>query len=66
MAKSSRQVIQALLSDGWFEVKRHSGTSHRHFKHPTKPGKVTVPDPKKDLSTKTLKSIEKQSGLILS
>jgi len=36
---------------------------HYHFKRPTKPGKVTVPHPSKDLFRKTLDSIEKQSGL---
>jgi predicted RNA binding protein YcfA (HicA-like mRNA interferase family) len=39
--------------------------SHIQFKHPTKPGLVTVPHPKADIPTGTLKSIEKQSGLTL-
>jgi predicted RNA binding protein YcfA (HicA-like mRNA interferase family) len=33
--------------------------------HPTKPGIVTVPHPKKDMPIGTLRSIEKQSGLKL-
>jgi hypothetical protein len=37
--------------------------SHHHFRHPTKPGTVTVPHPDKDLTIGTLKSIERQSGL---
>ncbi|MCL2810741.1 MAG: type II toxin-antitoxin system HicA family toxin [Clostridia bacterium] len=58
---SSREVILMLKADGW----EHIGTTgdHYHFKHPTKPGKVTVPHPSKDLFRKTLGSIEKQSGL---
>lgn len=60
---SSREVIKALLADGW-ELKNVSG-SHHHFVHPTKPGKVTVPHPKKDLKVKTLRTIEKQAGLKL-
>jgi len=63
MAKSSRTVIRLLMDDGWFEVGQTG--SHRHFKHPRKPGKVTVPHPRKDLSIKTLRSIETHSGVDL-
>jgi predicted RNA binding protein YcfA (HicA-like mRNA interferase family) len=63
MAKSSREVIRLLRDDGWFEAGQTG--SHLHFKHPIKRGKVTVPHPKHDLPIKTLKSIEKQSGVRL-
>ena len=63
MAKSSREVVRLLRDDGWFEVGQTG--SHLHFKHPIKKGKVTVPHPKHDLPIKTLKSIEKQSGVRL-
>ncbi|MBD9492192.1 type II toxin-antitoxin system HicA family toxin [Ensifer sp. ENS11] len=39
--------------------------SHVQFKHPEKPGRVTVPHPKRDIPIGTLKSIEKQAGLKL-
>jgi predicted RNA binding protein YcfA (HicA-like mRNA interferase family) len=39
--------------------------SHRQFKHPTKPGRVTVPHPVKDMPVGTLKSIERQAGVTL-
>lgn len=63
MSKSSREIIAALKADGWF----HVGTTgdHWHFKHPTKPGKVTVAHPVRDIPIGTLKSIERQSGLKL-
>jgi len=64
MAKSSRDVIRLLAKEGWYEVGQTG--SHKHFKHPNKKGKVTVPHPKRDLTTKTLKSIERQSGVDLS
>ncbi len=64
MAKSSREVIRLLGDNGWFEVGQTG--SHLHFKHSMKPGKVTVPHPKRDLPRNTLKSIEKQSGVKLS
>jgi len=38
---------------------------HHQYRHPTKPGVVTVPHPKKDLSKFVLHSIEKQAGIKL-
>jgi predicted RNA binding protein YcfA (HicA-like mRNA interferase family) len=64
MARSSRDIIRLLTADGWYEVGQTG--SHTHFKHPTKQGKVTVPHPKRDLPIKTVKSIERQSGVDLS
>jgi predicted RNA binding protein YcfA (HicA-like mRNA interferase family) len=63
MGQSSREIIRKLEADGWFLV----GTTgdHHHFKHPTKPGKVTVPHPVKDLKIGTIKSVERQSGVRL-
>jgi len=58
---SSREIISILESDGWYEV-NHEG-SHKQFKHPIKKGRVTVNHPVKDMNIKTLKSIERQSGL---
>jgi predicted RNA binding protein YcfA (HicA-like mRNA interferase family) len=59
----SREIIKRLKENGWYQV----GTtgSHHHFKHPLNKGKVTVVHPKKDIPIKTLKSIEKQSGIKL-
>lgn len=47
---NSRFLISQIVADGWYLV-RIKG-SHHHFKHPTKPGLVTVPHPKKDLLKK--------------
>ncbi len=58
---SSREIIAMLKADGWFLVTTEG--SHHHYKHPTKPGKVTVKHPCKDIPPKTLKSIAAQSGL---
>jgi predicted RNA binding protein YcfA (HicA-like mRNA interferase family) len=43
------------------------GTSgdHWHFKHASKPGKTTVQHPRKDIPAKTLRAIERQSGVRL-
>jgi predicted RNA binding protein YcfA (HicA-like mRNA interferase family) len=57
-----REVIKLLERDGWF-VERTTG-SHRQFKHPTKPGTVTVAGKlNADLKTGTLKSILRQAQL---
>lgn len=58
---SSREVIQALNEDGWHEV--NCDGDHHQFKHQTKPGKVTVTHPVKDIPIRTLKSIERQAEL---
>lgn len=58
---SSRQVIQMLEADGWYLV--NVVGSHHQFRHPTKKGRTTVKHPDKDIPLKTLKSIERQSGL---
>ena len=59
----SRVVIRRLEEDGWREVARKG--SHAQFRHPSKPGRVTVPHPRKDLPPGPLRGIEKQSGLRL-
>lgn len=56
-------VISFLEQDGWQRVRTKG--SHWQFNHPDRPGLVTVPHPKKDLSLGTIRSIERQSGLRL-
>ena len=59
----SRDIIKLLEADGWYKAGQTG--SNIHFKHPSKPGKTTVPHPKKDMALGTLISIEKQSGVRL-
>ena len=54
-------VIRALNRAGFFLD--HSTGSHRFFRHPDRPGIVTVPFHRRDLKRGTLKSILEQSGL---
>ncbi|MBC3376567.1 type II toxin-antitoxin system HicA family toxin [Pseudomonas sp. SWRI92] len=58
---NSRFLIGQIVADGWYLVRIRG--SHHHFKHPTKPGLVTVPHPKKDLLKKTAISILQQALL---
>ena len=57
-----RDVIRKLERDGW-QLMRTKG-SHRQYKHPTKPGTVTVSGKLSlDIPPGTLSSILKQAGL---
>jgi predicted RNA binding protein YcfA (HicA-like mRNA interferase family) len=57
-----RDVIRLLEGEGWFLVETRG--SHRQYKHPVRPGRVTVAGkPSDDLAPGTLNSILKQSGL---
>ncbi|WP_391201688.1 type II toxin-antitoxin system HicA family toxin [Psychrobacillus sp. L4] len=58
---NSRELMNHITKDGWY-LDRVKGCHHQ-FKHPTKPGLVTIPHPKKDLPKRTEKSILKQAGL---
>jgi predicted RNA binding protein YcfA (HicA-like mRNA interferase family) len=56
------EILRTLQDDGWWLVATRG--SHRQYKHPSKPGRVTVPGkPGDDLAAGTLNSILKQAGL---
>jgi predicted RNA binding protein YcfA (HicA-like mRNA interferase family) len=56
------EVLRLIQQDGWTLVATRG--SHRQFKHPLKPGRVTVPGKlSDDLAPGTLNSILKQAGL---
>ena len=56
-----REIESMILEDGWYQVKQKG--SHHQYKHPTKPGKVTIPEYGGDLNSDTVKAITKQAGL---
>jgi predicted RNA binding protein YcfA (HicA-like mRNA interferase family) len=56
-----RELEKMVLDDGWYFVKQVG--SHKHYKHSSKQGKVTIPVHKGDLDIKTANSILKQAGL---
>lgn len=57
-----RDVLRLLEAEGWILIATRG--SHRQFKHPVKPGRVTVAGkPSDDVSPGTLNSIMKQSGM---
>lgn len=57
-----RDLVKMLEEDGWYLARTRG--SHHQFKHPTKPGVVTLPGkPGDDLASGTLNSALKQAGL---
>jgi predicted RNA binding protein YcfA (HicA-like mRNA interferase family) len=57
-----REAIRLIEDDGWSLVRTKG--SHRQYKHPTKPGRVTIAGGMSDdLAPGTLNSILKQAGL---
>lgn len=56
-----REVEKMILKDGWYQIGQKG--SHHQYKHPTKAGKVTIPEHGGDINPDTVKSILKQAGL---
>ena len=57
-----RDVLKLIADDGWYQVAQKG--SHRQFKHPAKPGRVTVAGhPSQEMDKGTVNSIFKQAGL---
>ena len=57
-----RAIIKLIEDDGWQHVATRG--SHRQYRHPIKPGRVTVPGkPSDELHPKTQASIPRQAGL---
>ena len=61
MNHSSMEAEQIIRKDGWRYV--YTKGDHKHFRHDSKPGKVTIPANRKDLNIKTWNSIMRQAGL---
>lgn len=57
-----REILRLIEADGWLLVRTRG--SHRQYKHPVKPGLVTVAGGPNDvLAPGTLNSILKQAGM---
>ncbi len=57
-----REVIRMLVAEGW--VSAATRGSHRQFKHPSKPGRVTISGhPGNDMPKGTLASVLRQARL---
>jgi predicted RNA binding protein YcfA (HicA-like mRNA interferase family) len=57
-----RDIIRLIEDDGWYLVATRG--SHRQYKHPGRPGRVTIAGkPSDDMAPGTLNSVLKQAGL---
>jgi predicted RNA binding protein YcfA (HicA-like mRNA interferase family) len=57
-----REAIRAVEADGWVRIPAKGG--HRQYKHPSKPGRVTIPGKLSDtLTPKTWASIRAQAQI---
>ena len=62
VAMKIRELIKLIETDGWYLVATRG--SHRQYKHPSKPGRVTIAGhPSHDLAPGALNSIFKQAQL---
>ena len=58
---NSATLVKQIKAMGWVLV--HTVGSHQQLQHPGRPGKVTVPHPKRDLPMGTVRSILKQADI---
>jgi len=58
-----REVEKILKSNGW-KLANTKG-SHKHYKHKSKTGKITVPAHTGDLDKRTVQTIFRQAGIFL-
>lgn len=56
-----RELEKIILDDGW--VLKHTVGSHNQYVHPTKKGKVTIPNHRGDVTKAVVNSVLKQAGL---
>jgi predicted RNA binding protein YcfA (HicA-like mRNA interferase family) len=62
MPMKVREIIRLVEQDGWYHVVTRG--SHRQYKHPTKPGRVTIAGKlSDDLSPAIERSVLKQAGM---
>ena len=60
MLSNSRDIIHRLEAEDWVMVRTRG--SHRQYRDPKTGARTTVPHPKKDLPTGTVRSIYKAVG----
>jgi predicted RNA binding protein YcfA (HicA-like mRNA interferase family) len=58
---NSATLIKRMQAAGW-KLRNVSG-SHHIFVHPSRPGHVCVPHPKKDLGIGLVRRLSKQAGI---
>ena len=57
---TSKELEQQIRALGW--IYKDTKGSHKHFIHPDKPGKITIPQHSGDINIKTARTILKAAG----
>jgi predicted RNA binding protein YcfA (HicA-like mRNA interferase family) len=57
---TATEILKLLRNDGWLVHEQSS--SHLQLKHPSRKGRVTIPDQKGDLKRTAIHAIFKQTG----
>ena len=60
-SNKTADVVRKLEAEGWFVARKGPG-DHKQYKHPTKPGRVTIDYGAREIPTGTLRSIYRQAG----
>jgi predicted RNA binding protein YcfA (HicA-like mRNA interferase family) len=60
-SNKTRDVAAQLARDGWTVARKGPG-DHVQYRHPTKPGRVTLDSGAREVPTGTLRSIYRQAG----
>jgi predicted RNA binding protein YcfA (HicA-like mRNA interferase family) len=60
-SNKTRDVAARLAGDGWVVARKGPG-DHVQYRHPTKPGRVTLDAGAREMPTGTLRSIYRQAG----
>lgn len=58
---TAKELEKLITAAGW--VYKDTKGSHKKFIHPSKPGKITIPQHKGDIHIKTAKSILDAAGV---
>jgi predicted RNA binding protein YcfA (HicA-like mRNA interferase family) len=58
---TAKEMEKIIIADGWYLVSING--SHHNYKHPVKPGRVTIPFHSGDIPKGTLASIYKQADI---
>lgn len=62
MPKTPKEMERILFADGWYKDSQRG--SHRHYKHPTKKAKITIPFHSKDLGKGLERDILKKAEIL--
>ena len=58
---TAKELERQIIANGW--IYKDTRGSHKHFIHPTIPGKITIPQHKGDINIRTANTILEMAGI---